>query len=146
MKTLLFSLLFSLLLCACGTQSKTEKAQKLIVGEWTISHVNGKEIQTPAGEEKPFLGFSANNRVYGNVGCNLLNGSYKVQLSAGYQLTLSNLGTTRMLCRNMQTERAILNTLDRVSYYALAEPNELWLLNAEHSVVMRLTQRKKQAR
>lgn len=64
-------------------------------GDWAIETVFGK----PAiGETAPFLKFvQGENRIYGNNGCNIINGAYTSSIS-DKTIAFSNLAVTMMLC------------------------------------------------
>lgn len=96
---------------AKATKSKAEKAmakvdKKLqqiadvqkngaLSGDWAIENVLGKKA---VGETAPFIKFvPGENRIYGNNGCNILNGQYSTS-SADKTISFSNLATTMMLC------------------------------------------------
>lgn len=132
--------------CACNTNKNATPGGDL-TGEWIIREVNGKEIKAKSADETPYLGFSTtDNRIYGNTGCNLLTGSFKANPKSANKLDLSKVGSTRMMCADMQTEQTILSALDKVTNYATATGDELWLLNAQHKVTVRLTLRTRQTR
>lgn len=64
-------------------------------GDWAIVNVLGKKA---VGETAPFIKFVPNeNRIYGNNGCNILNGQYTIN-KADKSITFSNLATTMMMC------------------------------------------------
>lgn len=66
-----------------------------ISGDWAIENVLGKKA---VGETAPFIKFvPAENRIYGNNGCNIINGSYSTS-SADKTISFSHLATTMMLC------------------------------------------------
>ena len=70
-------------------------AQGIIKGDWSIEMVNGKAV---VGEDAPFLKFEPEeNRVYGNNGCNVINGTFTYNI-ADSTLTFSNLASTMRLC------------------------------------------------
>lgn len=64
-------------------------------GDWAIINVLGKQA---VGETAPFIKFvPGENRIYGNNGCNILNG----QFTSSYvdkTISFSNLATTMMMC------------------------------------------------
>lgn len=66
-----------------------------IAGDWAIETVLGKKA---VGETPPFIKFvPAESRIYGNNGCNIINGQYQSDGAAG-TISFSNLATTMMMC------------------------------------------------
>lgn len=64
-------------------------------GDWAIETVLGKKA---VGESAPFIKFVPDaNRIYGNNGCNIINGSYIADSSAK-TISFGQLATTMMLC------------------------------------------------
>lgn len=64
-------------------------------GDWAVETVLGKKA---VGETAPFIKFVAvENRIYGNNGCNILNGQYAINYT-DKTISFSNLATTMMMC------------------------------------------------
>ncbi|MDE6523598.1 MAG: META domain-containing protein [Muribaculaceae bacterium] len=64
-------------------------------GDWAIESVLGKKA---VGETAPFIKFvPAEKRIYGNNGCNIINGMYNTSY-IDKTVSFSNLATTMMLC------------------------------------------------
>lgn len=64
-------------------------------GDWAIETVLGKKA---VGETAPFIKFvPGENRIYGNNGCNTINGHYKADSEAG-TISFGQLATTMILC------------------------------------------------
>lgn len=53
----------------------------------------------------------------GSGGCNRLMGSYKLEESN--RLSFSEIGSTKMACMNMKTEKQLLEVLSKVDNYQL---------------------------
>ena len=84
-------------------------------GEWKIVAVNGETVESKM-EKKPFLAFDQQEkRVYGNSGCNIVNGGY-TQDKPG-QLKFGMLISTMMACHEMDLERKILTAMEQVESY-----------------------------
>ncbi len=80
-----------------------EKLQKIadlqkegaLSGDWAIENVLGKKA---VGETAPFIKFVPNEkRIYGNNGCNIINGVYTTNY-VDKTISFGNLATTMMLC------------------------------------------------
>ena len=95
-----------------------------ISGEWAIKTVNGHEAE---GEMDPFLLFDPQTgRVYGNNGCNTINGDYNVNPSDS-TLTFTGLLTTMRLCaHNYPSQTEINLALDKVRRYTWTFTPELF--------------------
>lgn len=64
-------------------------------GDWAIEKVLGKQA---VGETAPFIKFvPGENRIYGNNGCNIINGMYQSSY-VDKTISFSNLATTMMMC------------------------------------------------
>ena len=103
-------------LCSCSA-TKTPDAAVDLNGEWDIVTVDGTAIDTTKTEFRPTLGFdTAKDNVFGCAGCNSINGKAKVD-AAKQTISFSEIGTTLMLCANMEYEQQILKALESVKGY-----------------------------
>ncbi len=85
-------------------------------GEWNIDNVNGQKV---TGEERPFITFDlAQGRVYGNNGCNIINGS--AVTGKGNLLSFTGMMSTQKYCANAPFEHLINTTLDQVRSYKIS--------------------------
>lgn len=93
-----------------------------ISGEWAIKTVNGNPAK---GDMSPYILFDPNNgRIYGNNGCNTINGQYDVN-PADSTLRFTDLITTMRLCPGESSEREINIALDKVRRYTWTFTPEL---------------------
>ncbi len=105
-------------------------------GAWSITEVRGQKIT----EGDPYIGFdAAAGRVYGNSGCNRILGSYDANGKAG-SLPLDKLGSTRMMCPDMSTERLVLGGLSQVNSFTI-KGNVATLTDADGKTVAILQRR-----
>ncbi len=103
-------------LCSCSSTKTTDAAVDLN-GEWDIVTVDGTAVDTTKTESRPILGFdTAKNTIYGCASCNSINGTAHVD-AAKKTIKLSQVGTTMMLCANMEYEQKILKALESVKGY-----------------------------
>lgn len=103
-------------LCSCSA-TKTTDATVDLNGEWDIVTVDGNVVDTTKTESRPILGFdTAKNTIYGCASCNSINGTAHVD-AAKKTIKLSQVGTTMMLCANMEYEQKILKALESVKGY-----------------------------
>ncbi len=100
---------------------------------WRFVEIMGA---TPPATVQPTLELSADGAAKGNSGCNDFSGRY---VSAGADLTFSDIAYTKMLCAAevMTVERAVQSALTRTSRMATA-PGELDLVAPDGTVLARL--------
>ncbi|HSQ46276.1 MAG TPA: copper resistance protein NlpE N-terminal domain-containing protein [Lutibacter sp.] len=103
----------------------TEIAEKY----WKLVELNGNKIILDKNQNTgPHLMLkNENSQVYGNGGCNAIQGSY--ELSAGKKIKFSKMATTKMFCDYMETEQALLNVLEMADNYSV-EKDTVSLKNA----------------
>lgn len=104
-------------------------AEQSLDGHWFIRTVGSVKLSGYEDEEWPFIEFvPAEGRFYGNNGCNIINGSYKV--GSAQTLTLSHVATTLMLCQGDTLEFPIARAIDAVrSFSVTTEANGSTLLS-----------------
>lgn len=89
-------------------------------GYWAIRTVE-KALIDPS-ENTPYLAFNpAENTVYGNAGCNMINGSYQADDQGA--LSFGAMAATLMMCADMDTETAILRALGKVVSFRIEQDN-----------------------
>ncbi len=109
------------------TYTSEEIAQGVVKGDWAIEKVNGREV---VGEKAPFLKFvPSEKRVYGNNGCNALNGTYSYNPKDS-TISFSNIASTMMLCnKEGLTDYEINAALDATRRYTWTEENSDYYLH-----------------
>ncbi|MDD2961248.1 MAG: META domain-containing protein [Muribaculaceae bacterium] len=89
-------------------------ADKHIAGEWTIISVFGKKINM---EEMPFLNFDiSTNKMYGNNGCNVINGYFKT--GKNKELEFDQVITSLMACPDVKVETSIMKAINETRSYS----------------------------
>lgn len=83
-------------------------SEKAIVGKWNIEEAQGKS--TAKAETQAYIEFDKKGKFYGNTSVNRFFGSYKLK---GDKITLSNVGSTMMMGRDMEIEQAVLQALEQ---------------------------------
>ncbi len=142
MKTIATSIAVLALTAACSTGSSTAK-YPVPEGEWDIVSVGGSTIDTGKADEKPFLGFDkATRNLYGSAGCNSITGTYKAD-TRRHTIDLGSMGTTMMLCADMDTEQRVLEGLGKVKAFAYDREGNLMLLDSKGSTALQLRPRGK---
>ena len=107
-------------------------------GEWDIVEVDGKAIDTTKTEFRPTLGFeTAKNNVFGCAGCNSIMGTARVNKDK-QTIDFSEIGSTLMLCANMEYEQQILDALHKVKAYKDGGEGLVDLTNGRGKTVLTL--------
>lgn len=129
---------------AMSSCSSVEKALPLssINGEWNIIEINGAKVNPDASRTYPFIAFDTNaGRVYGSSGCNRMMASLKLDTKPG-TVDFGALGTTKMACPDMVTERNVLNALEQVKHYKKAGKEKIFLCNSSNRPVILLEKKR----
>ncbi|MDE7336239.1 MAG: META domain-containing protein [Muribaculaceae bacterium] len=110
-------------------------------GHWYIKTVGAIELRGIDDEEWPFIEFvPAEARFYGQDGCNIINGSYRID--GGNSLQLSQLASTRKLCQGDSLAYPIANALNRTAGFTVATQSDgtslLNLVDSAQKTVMTL--------
>ena len=105
-------------LAACMMMSCKSSKQVAAVdlsGEWNIVAVDGQEV---TAAETPYIGLDmANKSLHGNAGCNRLLGSFELDSIHPGTIRFTQVGATRMMCPDMETETKVLAALNKVAGY-----------------------------
>lgn len=112
----------------------TNPAQQLY-GEWDIMTMRKKKVYTME-RAYLYLDFSGGNKVYGNNGCNTINGTFQLK---GNELMFSDFISTERSCHNVTNEKTIMHNLSDVRRYTLTtqyNAQYLNLMNAKGNVVL----------
>lgn len=108
-----------------------------INGEWTISKVDGVEIEV--ADKTPFLSFNvADNAVHGNGGCNIINGSFSQEEGNTSSLKFGQMISTMMAGPGMETEGKVLEAMNKVASFVVNEDGTLSLMDAGNNEVLLL--------
>ena len=109
-------------------------AQQLY-GEWDIVVMRKKKVYTME-RAYLYLDFAGGNKVYGNNGCNTINGKFQ---QSGNDITFSDFVSTSESCRNVTSEKTIMHTLAEVRHFTLEtqyNAQYINLMNAKGNVLM----------
>lgn len=128
-KTIMFALISSLLLSACSTNSleKENNMENLVLENSKFQAIELNNIAVKNSEKVAFISFESDSKIHGNLGCNNFFGSYQLNKN---ELNLAQVGSTMMMCQNMDTEREFLDVLQNTKTYKL-ENNILELFNKD---------------
>lgn len=104
-----------------------EFSKGIIKGDWAIESVFGQEA---VGQSAPYIKFAqSEGRIYGNNGCNTINGEYKYN-PADSTLSFENIAVTMMLCsKEGITDYLVNKALNETRKYELQDVDDGYLLN-----------------
>lgn len=123
---LIFTMFLAFNLSSCSSTKDVQKLsydQSLKDTKWQLESLNEKAIKKI--ERVASINFDKENKVYGNLGCNNFFGKFE---SKNDLLKISQIGSTMMMCQDMQTEQNFLNVLENVKTFKL-ENSTLELFN-----------------
>ena len=112
----------------------THPAQQLY-GEWDIVTMRKKKVYS-LERAYLYLDFAGGNKVYGNNGCNTINGTFQL---SGNNLKFNDFVSTEESCHNVTNEKTIMHTLADVRRYTLQSQYNaqyLNLMNSKGTVIM----------
>jgi len=105
---------------------------------WALQAINRDKITTEANEKtnkQPRLEiFIAEKRIGGTDGCNNLFGTISTVTET--ELKFSKMGSTKMMCPNMEVPNAFTKALDETTMYKL-DKLHLYLYNAEGNELLK---------
>lgn len=119
----------------------TGKAATGIDGRWYIKTVGNITLRAFEDNDWPYLEFVPTEaRFYGHDGCNIINGSYRIQ--PGQLLALSEVATTMKMCEGDTLAYPIARALDQVHSFSTTNSADgsriLSLHNSSNHTVMTL--------
>ncbi len=113
----------------------TNPVQQLY-GEWDIIELrNNKKVYT-IERAYLYLDFAGGNKVYGNNGCNTINGTFQL---SGENLKFSDFISTENSCHNVTSEKTIMHALADVRRFNVqSQYNAQYmnLMNSKGNIVM----------
>ncbi len=109
---------------------------KQLYGEWDIVMLRNKKKVYTLERAYLYLDFANGNKVYGNNGCNTVNGTFQL---SGNNLKFNDFISTGESCRNVTNEKTIMHALADTRRYTLqAQYNAQYLnlMNSKGNVVL----------
>ncbi len=106
----------------------TNPAQQLY-GEWDIVNVRKKRVYT-LERAYLYLDFAGGNKVYGNNGCNTINGTFQL---SGNNLKFGEFISSKESCHNITNEKTIMHALADVRQFTLETQYNAQYLNLMNS-------------
>lgn len=105
-----------MVLTSCCDCRKVAKLQKPLVGTtWQLVQIMGRDVK--AEGESYTLVFNSDGSVAGQGDCNRLTAIFKT--TEKRSLEISQIGSTRRLCPDMEGEQAYFDMLDKVTHYEM---------------------------
>ena len=106
--------------CKTASPAQTEtETDTILDAYWMLLSVEGESPQAPNNTRTAYLRLQeSENDVKGFSGCNNFFGKYEL---SGSNIKSSNLGSTRMMCPDMEQETKFMQMLERVSSYSISE-------------------------
>ena len=109
---------------------------KQLYGEWDIVMLRNKKKVYSLERAYLYLDFVGGNKVYGNNGCNTINGTFQL---SGSDLKFSDFISSGESCHNVTSEKTIMHAIADVRHFKLeAQYNAqyLTLTNTKGNVVL----------
>ena len=117
-----------LLIFSCSVNNKRTYLSNISLesGKWILINLNNQEVIKQNGERPIYLEFNVTDqKVIGFAGCNRLFGAYIIK---GGSITFSRVGSTKMLCPDVELENLFIANLQQVNRYQI-EGEKLLLYN-----------------
>ena len=109
----ILTLVIALIFVGCATTQKansnTESTHPLLLTHWSLQAIDQKPLPETS-PKPPFIVFDTNGRYFGNFGCNNFFGSYYQKKK---KIELDYTGATKMLCSDMEMEKAFMKAIKR---------------------------------
>lgn len=118
------------------SEAKTDA--KKLEGKWNVIEVKGEKILK---EGLPYMEFDmAQNKLHGNVGCNMFNSSFTLDDKDISSITIAPGAATMMACPDMATEDAIMQAMGNVkAVKAGSSESEMVLVDQDGNVLLVLS-------
>ena len=135
-----------MMLCCAVVMLGSCKAPKSMAitelqGEWNVVSINNQAVNAEENSNDVFIGFNtADASIYGCAGCNNMMGSFDVKAPNG-ELVLDKVGSTRMMCPDMETEDALFKAMAQVKGYVQGENGQVVLVDENKQPVIVLAKR-----
>lgn len=101
------------LFASCKAKKGVEATFSDLDGRWNIVELNGKVLD-PAETNQLIELDMARRTLSGKAGCNRMMGQVEYSESHKHIVKFPQVATTRMACPNMDSERELLQALDKV--------------------------------
>lgn len=104
-------------------------------GTWMVKRIGTEAVNVP---DMKFVIDIDEEKIHGNTGCNVFNGSIEIDMDAANSISFSRIAMTRMACPDMNYETALVVALEEVTSAHPISANEAALFNGAGQEVIRL--------
>lgn len=104
-------------------------------GTWKVEEINGEEVTNP---DVKLVFDVASGKLHGNTGCNILNAALDVNPASVNTVSIQNILTTRMACRDQELESSLIVALEEAYSAKPVTDNEAELLNSSGEPIIKL--------
>lgn len=104
-------------------------------GTWRVTAINDEPIDNP--DMKLVIDIDE-GKIHGNTGCNILNGTIETDMEAANSISMQNIVTTRMACKDPNYETRLLVALEDASTAKPVSPKVVVFLNPQGESVLQL--------
>lgn len=102
-------------------------------GTWTPVKVGERKVDNP---DIKLVFDIEEQKVHGNSGCNILNGTIITDMLEAGAVTFTDLSTTRMACPDLELETELLIALEEVSVVKPVNATEVKMLDSHGEVIL----------
>lgn len=104
-------------------------------GTWRVTKIDNTEVNV---EGMKLVIDIDEQKLHGNTGCNIINGSIEVDMDRPNSISFSRIAITRMACPDSGYETALIVALEEVSTARPVSVSEVILYDAMHKPVLTL--------
>ena len=103
-----------------------------VESNWELEYIysNGSEVAPPE-DHNASIAFLKDSQVTGETGCNRFFGNFS---ATDEKLEFNNIGSTRMMCPQMQFESTFMNTIENTAAYNISK-NQLVLKDSLGNII-----------
>lgn len=104
-------------------------------GTWQVITIDDESINNP--DVKLVIDVDE-GKIHGNTGCNILNGTFDIDMETANAISFQDLVTTRMACPNPEYETRFIVALEAADHAKPISEDRVLLLNSANEVVLTL--------
>lgn len=104
-------------------------------GEWQVTTIGEEEIDNP---DVVLVIDVDEGKLHGNTGCNVLNGTFDVDLETANTISFQDIITTRMACPDPEYQTRFIVALEDADHAKPISADTVLLLNSSNEVVLTL--------
>lgn len=104
-------------------------------GTWRVVTIDEESVDIP--DMKLVIDVDE-EKVHGNTGCNILNGSFTIDMDSANSISFQNIVTTRMACQNPELQTRLIVALENASHAKPISSEKVLFLDNQGVVVLTL--------